>query len=59
MFEINETSPSGDLRYGHTAVGPTAVPVTPNSIQLVRGLLITHTRTERSGPATWMSFTLG
>jgi hypothetical protein len=40
MFEINETSPSGDLRYGHTAVGPTAVPVTPNSIQLVRGLLL-------------------
>ncbi len=40
MFEIKETSPAGDLRYGHATVGTTAVPLTPNSIQLVRGVLI-------------------
>jgi hypothetical protein len=40
MFEIKETSPTGDLKYGHTAVGPTPVPVTPNSVDLVRGLLL-------------------
>ena len=40
MFEVKETSPSGDLKYGHALVGPTAVKVTPNSVNLVRGLLL-------------------
>jgi len=40
MFEVKETSPAGDLRYGHATVGPTATPLTPNSIQLVRGVLL-------------------
>ncbi len=40
MFEIRETSPSGDLKYGTTTVGPTPVPVTPNSVELIRGLLL-------------------
>ena len=40
MFEVKETSPAGDLRYGHVAVRATAVQITPNSIQLVRGILL-------------------
>ncbi len=40
MFEVKETSPAKDLKYGHTAVGTTAVPITPNSVELVRGLLL-------------------
>ncbi len=40
MFEVKETSPAQDLKYGHTTVGPTALPVTPNSVQLVRGILL-------------------
>lgn len=40
MLEIKETSPSHELRYGHAAVGSTAVPLTPNSIKCVRGVLV-------------------
>jgi hypothetical protein len=40
MFEVKETSPAGDLRYGHAVVGQTAVQITPNSIQFVRGILL-------------------
>lgn len=40
MLEVKETSPVGDLRYGHTTVGKTAAPLTPNSIKLVRGVLL-------------------
>jgi hypothetical protein len=40
MLEVKETSPSHELRYGHAAVGPTAVPLTPNSIKCVRGVLV-------------------
>ncbi len=40
MFEVKETSPARDLKNGHTVIGPTAAPVTPNSVELVRGLLL-------------------
>ncbi len=40
MMEVKETSPAGDLRYGHTTVGTIAKPVTPNSVKLVRGVLL-------------------
>jgi hypothetical protein len=40
MFEVKETSPAKDLKHGHAVVGPTAVPVTPNRVELVRGLLL-------------------
>jgi len=40
MFEVRETSPTNDLKFGHAVVGLTAVPVTPNKVELVRGLLL-------------------
>jgi len=40
MLYVCETSPSKDLKYGHTLVGPTPVQITPNSVNLVRGLLL-------------------
>jgi hypothetical protein len=40
MWEIKETSPSGDLRHGHTVVGQTPVPLSSVSVKLVRGILL-------------------
>ena len=40
MFEVKETSPARDLKHGHAVVGTVAVPVTPNKVELVRGLLL-------------------
>ena len=40
MLEVKETSPAGDLKYGNTTVGTDAVQVSPNSVTLVRGLLL-------------------
>ena len=40
MFYTNDTSPTKDLRYGHTVVGPIAEPVTQYSIRLTRGLML-------------------
>ena len=39
MWEVKETSPSQDLKYGHVAVGTTPVPLTALTLKLVRGLL--------------------
>ncbi len=40
MFETKQTSPAGDLKRGHAVVGPIPVPMAPNSVCLVRGLLL-------------------
>jgi hypothetical protein len=40
MWEVKETSPSSALQHGHTVVGPVAVPLTPLSMKLVRGILL-------------------
>ncbi len=40
MWEVKETSPSQDLKYGHVVVGTTPVPLTALTLKLVRGLLL-------------------
>jgi hypothetical protein len=52
MFEVKETSPAGDLKYGNTTVGTSAVQVSPNSVELVRGLLLRSPGAADSVPNT-------
>ena len=40
MIEVRETSPAGELKHGHTAVGTTAAQLTNLSFKLDRGLLV-------------------
>ena len=40
MWEVKETSPSRELRHGHTVVGAVAVPLTTIAAILTRGVLL-------------------
>jgi len=40
MMDIKETSPSNEMRHGHTVVGATAVPLTALSFKFNRGIVV-------------------
>jgi hypothetical protein len=40
MWEVKETSPSGELQHGHAVVGVTPVPLTDAPAKFKRGILL-------------------
>jgi len=52
MDIYKETSPSGDLKHGHTVVGVTAVPLTNISLNCLRGILVRAPGANDPGPNT-------
>jgi hypothetical protein len=56
MWETKETSPSRELRHGHTVVGRTPVPLTNLSFKFNRGVLVRAPGAADSVPNTDIVF---